>query len=145
MGQLSFNRGDRVYLDANICIYQLEGVAEYAEQLAKLRRTATDVELELLTSELTLAEALVPAYRTDDEERARLYTYWLESGNFVHLMPTTRDVYRIAARLRAQLRLKTPDAIHVASAVVAECRFIVTNDLAIRVPAELVIVPIAKL
>jgi predicted nucleic acid-binding protein len=39
-----------------------------------------------------------------------------------------RDVCRLAAQIRAEHRLKTPDALHVAAAIDARCDEFWTND-----------------
>ncbi|MBC7527815.1 MAG: PIN domain-containing protein, partial [Chthonomonadaceae bacterium] len=52
------------------------------------------------------------------------------------LLPITKDVLREAARLRATISgLKTPDAIHAATALLNQCRLFITNDRGfLRVP-----------
>jgi predicted nucleic acid-binding protein len=49
------------------------------------------------------------------------------------LLPITQDVLREAARLRAlHTPLKSPDAIHAATALVHGCALFLTNDLGFR-------------
>jgi len=48
------------------------------------------------------------------------------------LLSITLTVLREPARLRATTKLKTPDAIHAATALVAGCALIVTNDAGFR-------------
>jgi predicted nucleic acid-binding protein len=49
-------------------------------------------------------------------------------------MPVERAILLRAARLRCELHLKLPDAIHVASAVAAGCDLFLSNDHRLRVP-----------
>lgn len=62
--------GQRVYLDANIFIYAFEGEAPLKTQVLPLFRALGVGEVDGVTSELTLAEALVGPYRTDLAELA---------------------------------------------------------------------------
>jgi predicted nucleic acid-binding protein len=46
----------------------------------------------------------------------------------VQLVPISRSILDAAARLRATLNIKTPNAIHAATALAANCTLFVTND-----------------
>lgn len=46
----------------------------------------------------------------------------------VRLAATTRHLWEETARLRAATGLKTPDALHAATALQADCALFVTND-----------------
>ena len=57
------------------------------------------------------------------------------------LIPTTRQLWEEAARLRATTGLKTPDALHAAAAQHARCTLFITNDDSFRrVPSLPVVV-----
>jgi predicted nucleic acid-binding protein len=47
-------------------------------------------------------------------------------------LPITRAIVESAARLRAAHQLKTPDAIHAATALDCGCTLFVTNDAVFR-------------
>lgn len=53
------------------------------------------------------------------------------------LLPITHIVLRDAARLRATTKLKTPDALHLATAQSENCALFITNDRAFRTAASL--------
>ena len=50
----------------------------------------------------------------------------------MRLLAASYPVFEDAARLRAEARLTTPDAIHAATALQAGCALFVTNDNAFR-------------
>ena len=47
----------------------------------------------------------------------------------VQLIPVTRELSERAAHLRAITGLRTPDALHAATAMDTECTLFVTNDV----------------
>jgi len=53
-------------------------------------------------------------------------------GTEMRLLPITQPILREAARLRATTRLRTPDALHAATAHLAACVLFVTNDVGFR-------------
>ncbi|HEV2405428.1 MAG TPA: PIN domain-containing protein, partial [Ktedonobacterales bacterium] len=87
--------------------------------------------LYVLTSELTALETLVGPLRTGDTALETLFRQALYSSPDLRLAPITLAVLERAARLRATTpSLKTPDAIHAATALVEGCALFVTNDAA---------------
>ena len=59
----------------------------------------------------------------------------------VRLLAITRPILEEGVRLRASANLKTPDAIHAATALFAPCALLITNDADFpRVPGLNVIV-----
>jgi predicted nucleic acid-binding protein len=58
----------------------------------------------------------------------------------MRLLPITQHILRDAARLRATTKLRTPDALHAATARQAGCVLFVTNDVGFRGVASLPLV-----
>ncbi len=58
MGFLDLLQGNRIYLDANIWIYALEGVADYLQVQILLFESVDAGSLTIVTSELSRAEIL---------------------------------------------------------------------------------------
>lgn len=82
-----------------------------------------------VTSELTALETLVGPLRSGDATLEALFRRILLRSPTLRLLPVTRDVLEHAARLRAaHPGLKTPDAIHAATALDANCAQMLTND-----------------
>ena len=72
-------------------------------------------DLDLVTSELSLLETLVQPLKNADKLLITAYETLLCETQ-ITLVPITADVLRIAAQIRASTNLKTPDAIHAATA-----------------------------
>lgn len=58
-------------------------------------------------------------------------------------MPVDRSILVAAARLRAQLTLRLPDAIHVATALAADCELFVSNDRRVRLPDSMTLLTVS--
>jgi len=81
--------------------------------------------LRLAVTTITLTELLTGPFRAGDEVLARKYRAVLESWRPV---PLDVDIAESAARLRASLRLKLPDAVQAASALAINAAALVTHD-----------------
>jgi predicted nucleic acid-binding protein len=119
----------RVYLDANVFIYAYETVGARSDHAWWLLDAIEDGELWGVTSELTVAELLVGPMQIGDDELVRRYQSIIAAGEGIEIPVVNRDILIEAAILRSTVRsLKLPDAIHVATARTAGCRFMVSND-----------------
>ncbi len=119
--------GRTVYLDSNVFVYAIERVAPYAEALRPLFVSIRDGATPAVTSAITRAETLVKPFRMDNAELQAEFESAL-AGPRLSVVPVTRDVLVQSARLRAVSRLKRPDAIHAATAQLAGCDVLLTND-----------------
>ena len=131
MGPLAIPASGHVYLDANGFIYSVECVEPYRTLLEPLWQRARAGHVSVVSSELTVAEALVKPLREDDAIVEALFRSLFDASE-VHLFQATRDLWEDAARLRAATGLKTPDALHAATALRAGCASFVTNDADFR-------------
>lgn len=133
MGALILPPSGSVYLDANTAIYAVEKIEPYHTFLAPLWPAAQTGQLSLVTSELTWLETLVKPMRDGNAALELLFRAFLTARE-MELLPTTLPLWEQAARLRA-LGLKTPDALHAATALAHGCALFLTNDAAFqRVP-----------
>lgn len=127
MGQLSFPLSAKVYLDTSPIIYSVEKHADYWQILVSLWQSLKNSEIEVFTSELTLLETLVQPLKQNNQILVAAYETLLTQTE-IKLLPISREVLREAANLRAVQNLKTPDAIHAATAFSANCEYLITND-----------------
>lgn len=85
-----------------------------------------------VTSSLSLAECLVRPFALDREDMVHMYRLALSPRPYLEIAPVQTEVLVSAARLRAQLGFKLPDAIHMATAVMHGCTALLTNDAGFR-------------
>jgi predicted nucleic acid-binding protein len=76
-------------------------------------------------------ETLVGPLKRGDTAVAQAYESLFQQAQ-TRLLPITQSILRDAAQLRATTKLRTPDAIHAASASQMGCSLFVTNDLGFR-------------
>lgn len=132
MGLLKLPASGLVYADAQIAIYTVDVHPTYAPVCRPLWNAAKAGTITAVSSELTLMETLVAPLRNGDTVlAANREALWHQVNT--HLLPITADILREAARLRATIpALKTPDAIHAATALLHGCALFVTNDVGFR-------------
>ena len=131
MGPLTLPTHGPVYLDANGFIYSVERVEPYSTLLEPMWRQARAGEFDVASSDITILETLVKPLREGDEVVEMLLRSMFDAHE-VSLIPATRELWEDAARIRADTGLKTPDALHAATALNTGCAVFVTNDTDFR-------------
>ena len=89
------------------------------------------------TSELSLAELLVKPIKIKDQFLQDIYEQKIQTSKTLEVLPINREILGVAASIRAQLKIKLPDAIHVATAQVSNCDVFICNDKGIKVPKNM--------
>lgn len=139
----------RVALDSNTLIYAVEQVQGFYPLVRPLFEQAEQGRVRFVASELLIAEVLVRPEREADAELLALYDLALGPGDdatgWIETVPVSRAVLRRTARVRASYGLKTPDAIHAATALLAGVDEFVTNDAAFRRVAGLPVTLVSEL
>ena len=120
-----------VYLDANGLIYSMERVEPYRSLLEPMWREAQDGNLTIVSSPVIVIETLAKPIRDGNTEIEAQYREVFASNVF-RLLDASYQVFEDAARLRAETGLKTPDALHAATALRAGCALFITNDTDFR-------------
>lgn len=118
--------------DSDIIIYSVETHAIYWPLLQPLWQAARAGSLSIFSSELALLETLIGPLRSGDTLLLNAYEQVFQAPE-MRLLPISQAVLRDAAHLRATIRaLRTPDALHAASALLASCALFLTNDVGFR-------------
>lgn len=132
MGPLTIPVPGFVYMDTNALIYAVERIEPHVTRLTPLWQALADGRQQVVTSELTLLEVLVRPLRLGEEALAALYREVLFGTAGLTSLPITRSCLERAATLRAAYGLRTPDAIHAATALEMGALLFVTNDRGFR-------------
>jgi len=120
-----------IYLDTNVFVIAFEAKGEVSELLSQIFNKIDERrDARLITSELTLSELLGRPIRENDEFTVAQYEGLISPGTWLEVFPMARRALTAAATLRAQsLGVKLPDAIHIATAIRANCSRVLTGDL----------------
>ncbi|HEY7342605.1 MAG TPA: PIN domain-containing protein [Ktedonobacterales bacterium] len=132
MGSLTLPGTGSAYADANVFIYTVEHIDPYRIVLDAFWRDVQSAHTSVLTSELSALEVLVRPIREGNIALEAAFRAVLFSSPDVQMLPVTISVLERAAQLRATTSLKTPDAIHAATALEHGCMLFVTNDATFR-------------
>jgi predicted nucleic acid-binding protein len=127
LGQLIFPLHAKVYIDTSPIIYSVEKHADYWQLLTTLWQSLKANEIEVFTSELTLLETLVQPIKQSNQTLISAYESLLTATE-IRLLSISRDILQDAAKFRASQNLKTPDAIHAATAFSTNCDYLIAND-----------------
>jgi predicted nucleic acid-binding protein len=113
----------RVYLDTCCVIYLLEDVLGFSAQMRRF--LVLNPEAILCVSPLVRLEALVKPLSDGNQVLAKDYEDFLKEQVWLSL---DDEVFESATQLRVAHRLKTPDALHIATAHRHGCVEFWTND-----------------
>lgn len=130
-GSLSLPVRGPVYLDSNSLIYSVERIEPFIVHLDPIWQAAEAGRFIIVSSELAIPETLAKPIRDGDYVVEALFRALFDSRD-VDLISATRDVWETTARIRGETGRKTPDALHAATALLADCTLFVTNDADFR-------------
>ncbi len=114
----------RIYLDTAPVIYAVEGVAAYS---STIQERFAHSDSNLVVSDLTRLECRVKPIHDRDISLLNDYDYFFADAS-VEVIALTREIMDQAAEIRAAYGYRTPDAIHLAAAIVTNCDVFLTND-----------------
>lgn len=126
-------------LDSAPLIYYIEEEPRYLPALISIIDAIDEGKITCYASTVVLLEVLVKPLREKDEALAHEYQDILLHSR-LRLVAVNTLIAQEAARLRAQYRLKTPDAIHIATALVQKADALLTNEPAWKRVKEIPIV-----
>jgi len=112
-------------LDSAPIIHCLEDHREFGPHFQPLFEAHRAGTMRFAVTTISLAEVLTGPLQSRDEALARRYRAILESWQVIEL---DAGIAESAARLRASLRLKLPDAVQAASALAINADALVTHD-----------------
>ena len=130
MGQLNLLNNAIVYVDTAPVIYSIEPHPDYSLLVQPLWEKLHANDITIVSSELLWLETLVGPMKNKNQPLIKLYTELLT--NNIRLIPIDEVILKRSAELMATSSLKTPDAIHAATALIYGCTLFLTNDAGLR-------------
>lgn len=128
MGWIDSLAGSTVGLDTGPLIYYIEEYPTFLPKVAPFFEAAARGEFRIVTSFVTLIEVLVHPVREGRLDLAQQYRDVLLHSPELTAVPVSEDIAEGAAKLRAQFKLRTPDAIQMATAIQYGASSFFTND-----------------
>ena len=107
----------RVCIDTAVFAYHLAEHPRYVEYTSAIFAAVEQKKLEGVTTTITLTELLTYPAQKGDAETMREWELYLTNFPNLLIVPLDQPLAREAARVRAETRLKTPDAVQVAGRI----------------------------
>jgi predicted nucleic acid-binding protein len=127
----------RIAIDTCAFIYQWEAHPRYSPLTHLMFSSLEEGEFVAVTSTITMTELLVHPYRDQDLQRVNELASLLSTYPNLQWIPATLAIAVLAADIRANYRLATPDALQAATALHANATGLVTNDPIFKRVADL--------
>jgi predicted nucleic acid-binding protein len=118
-------QGASVLVDTAPWIYVLESHPQFADRFVGLFEAAAKGHVLIALSTITLAEVLTGPFKAGQTALAKRYEKALLQYRVVDV---SAPIAALAAQLRAQYRLKLPDALQLATALDIGATALVTHD-----------------
>lgn len=129
MGALTPSGIPRVYIDANVYIVAYETIGPDSIQAFALLEAVEDGMIHGFSSELTLAEILPGPLNKAAADLASVYHAIMRDAPNMTILPVTRDILISSAEIRVgRPGFKLQDAVHCATAMKADCNYLVSDD-----------------
>lgn len=120
--------GKKVFLDTAPLIYFIEGHTVYQPLLANIFSLNDQKAFTFITSYITLLEVLVKPLQSGHHQLVNQYRHILTTAPGMELYEIDKNIAMLAARLRADFNLRTPDALQIATAIENKADYFLTND-----------------
>ena len=128
MGWIDSLRGQVIAIDSAPFIYYIEAHPTYIQTVRPFFDGMRQGEFQGVTSVVALLELLVNPLRRDRPELAEQYRNILLHSDNVTCTDFSPQIAELAAKLRSEHTIRTPDAIHLATALHARASHFLTND-----------------
>lgn len=117
-----------VFLDTAPFIYFFEKHPHYFPFLEKLFDQVYEADAQVITSMITFMEISTFPARLGHHQLVQKYRDFFTNAENISLFPIDLTIAEQAVILRAEYKLKTPDAIQLGTAIICGADYIITND-----------------
>lgn len=120
--------GIRISLDTNVILNVINKEELFFDSSRQLLDKISDGELEGVISTVVLSEVLTGFYMNNDIKSSKIFKESLiESRTFI-IMPVDTEIADLAAKIRSKDKIKLPDAIILATAILSKSTYLVSSD-----------------
>lgn len=130
MGRL--DAGQKIALDTNLFIYLVEKNQDYFSTVKLLFDKIQKGQLIGVTSSLIYTEVLSKPLKEGNTTIADKYNVLLATFPNLTIKDVDKDIAIISAKLRAKYKIKTPDAIFIATGIAENADIFITNDTKLK-------------
>ncbi|MEO0985018.1 MAG: PIN domain-containing protein [Cyanobacteria bacterium J06639_14] len=134
-----------VGLDTAPLIYFVEENPTYLKVVEPFFTAFDQGQFRIVTSTVTLLEVLVQPLRIGDKRLASQYREILLGQDSLSVQLVSTEIAELAAQLRAEHNLRTPDAVQLATAIQSEAKLFFTNDAKLKGFSQLEILVLDEL
>jgi len=129
-----------LYIEPAPFIYYIEENPTFIKRIDAVMDYIQNNSLSVVTSVLTLTEVLIHPLRKKQSKIAQEYREILTNSQNILLTPVNNNIAEKAADLRAQYSIRTPDALHIATAIESVSDAVLTNDSQLKRIREIPII-----
>lgn len=129
----------KIYLDTNLYIYFFEANPQYADHVEELLSYISDQNATIISSTLLLTELLVSPYKSKNQQLINTYQDLDQILVNLQFISMNKKISQKAAQLRAKYDIRTPDAVHLATALNQQADLFVTADQQFKKIKELTV------
>lgn len=124
--------GQKIGIDTPVIIYLLEKNPSHLDSARKIMRQVQSGRFQAVFSAIGLIEILTGPKKHGSYELAAQYREMIAHFPNLEIRGIDESIIDTASSLRAQYKIATPDAIHIATAVVFGAKKFITNDKALN-------------
>ena len=121
-----------IAIDTNLFIYLVEKNPNYAEAAKYVFERVERGLLHAVTSSLVIEELLVKPFEVGDFILAKRYKTLISAFPNLTLREIDHAVLEKSAEIRAKYKIRTPDAIFIATALLEKADIFITNDARLK-------------
>lgn len=135
--------GRLVAIDTSILIYLLEEHPGHARKARRLFERFEHGSMRGVFSIVGMIELLTGVKKKNRQDLAQDYKILLSRLPNFDIYSIDEDIVDIASDLRVSYGVRTPDAIHVATAIAKDATMFITNDRALKKIKEMTVISLA--
>ncbi len=123
-------------LDSNCFIYYIEKNSKYFDFLETLFSLNNEGKCSFVTSVITLIEVTIHPLRLGKQNLVNEYEDILINSSSLNLCDISVEISKFAAKLRSKYDILIPDAIQIATSILGDAEYFITNDKRLKIVKE---------